>query len=40
MKQTICVLLVLMLLLCGCGGPGETKEPQTEGTTRRRCSSR
>ena len=30
MKQTVCILLVLALLLCGCGGPGETEQPRTE----------
>lgn len=29
MRKTVCILLVLMLLLCGCGGPGDTTEPQT-----------
>lgn len=30
MKKTVCILLVLALLLCGCGGPGTTKEPQAD----------
>ncbi len=30
MKRTVCILLALALLLCGCSGPGATEEPQAE----------
>ena len=30
MKKTVCILLALVLLLCGCGSQGESKEPQAE----------
>ena len=30
MKKTVCILLALALLLCGCGGPGDATEPKTE----------
>ncbi|MBR6376213.1 MAG: DUF4975 domain-containing protein [Oscillospiraceae bacterium] len=29
MRKTVCILLALMLLLCGCGSPGDTTDPQT-----------
>ena len=30
MKKTVCILLVLALLLCGCSGPGTAREPQAD----------
>lgn len=34
MKRSICILLALVLLLCGCGGPGEAQESPAEADER------